>query len=335
MKRKRKFSEYIVIALIFFAVWFYRDSLQEIWWGIRQITAKELLCCVALAAVYFLLDGTLVLLAARAFIKQMKGYSGIFITYVCEFYRLITLGSGTFVAEIYYLCKKGLTPAQGTAGSAYKYALKKSSILLTGLAGFAWLYAGPNTHAMMQEYVAFAWIATGLCCLIIAGFLLVSLSQKIADLVIRWIKKLSQKIKWVSAHADGWITQIESLSKEGSILWKDWRRAGLMLVINMIKCIVIYAVIAILLRQKSVLHPIDLMAIMAVVYFLAGVLPVPSGVMSLEYVFGLFMGNFFDIGIYVPAILTFRFFTWIFPAGIGGVLQMIWHIKNKEKPTIV
>ena len=99
MQKKKIFGKIAVIALLIFAVWFYRDSMQDILWGIRQITAKQIVICMILATIYFLLDGALILLAAREFNRKCRGKDAVATTFLCEFYRLITLGSGACFAE--------------------------------------------------------------------------------------------------------------------------------------------------------------------------------------------------------------------------------------------
>ena len=329
MKKKRKVSSYIVLALLIFAVWFYRDSMQEIWWGIRQISAKEILVCLILASIYFVLDGFLIHYGSAPFSKQMTVRKGIITTFSCEFYRLITLGGGTFVAEIYYLCKSGVTLAQGTAVSAYKYAIKKLSIMLSGLVGFLWLYQMDYTRELCWQYGGFAAVATVMCTAIIGAFFLISISEKIANLVIFLIESLAKKIKWIAKNSESWISQIRSLNAEGRCLWWQWKRSLVVLVVNLCKCMAIYSVVAVLLSGNSILSAGDLIAIMAVTYFLAGVIPVPSGIMSLEYIFGLFLGDFLGIGRIAPAILSFRFFSWIFPACMGGIVQLVGRFAKK------
>ena len=63
--------------------------------------------------------------------------------------------------------------------------------------------------------------------------------------------------------------------------------------------------------------------LMAVAYMLAGVIPAPSGIGALEFVFLLFFTGFVEAGAALPAILLFRFVTWILPFGVGGGV-LIW-----------
>ena len=65
MQKKKILSKLAVIALLIFAVWFYRDSMGDILNGIRQIKAWQMVICTILATIYFLLDGMLIFLATR------------------------------------------------------------------------------------------------------------------------------------------------------------------------------------------------------------------------------------------------------------------------------
>ena len=62
--------------------------------------------------------------------------------------------------------------------------------------------------------------------------------------------------------------------------------------------------------------------LMAISYMLAGVLPAPSGIGSLEFVFLLFFTRFAKESTAVPAILVFRLMIWIVPFAIGGILSV-------------
>ena len=68
---------------------------------------------------------------------------------------------------------------------------------------------------------------------------------------------------------------------------------------------------------------------MTVSYMLAGVIPAPSGIGSLEFVFLLFFNEFTDSSINIPAILLFRFAIWIVPFFVGGFIVIIDKIKIK------
>lgn len=330
MQKKKILSKLAVIALLIFAVWFYRDSMGDILNGIRQIKAWQMVICTILATIYFLLDGMLIFLATREFNRECLAKNSIATTFLCEFYRLITLGSGACLAEVLYVTKAGTTAAQATAGGVYKYTLKKSSIVLWGLSGCAYLYIKTHTRASICGYRAFILVATLISLAIIIVLLLISVSEKFSHLLSKLLDFFSSRIAFVKKNEEKWYDYIMCLSVEGKTLWHNRKKSLLMLGINLLKCFVIYCVVVVILSNNGVLAWFDIIAIMAASYFLAGVIPAPSGVMSLEFVYGLLMAAFMPVGVSVPAILTFRFFTWIYPAVIGGVYKFCYRGWDKK-----
>lgn len=331
MQNKKILGKLAVIALLIFAVWFYRDSMGDILNGIRQIKVWQMVICTVLATIYFLLDGMLIFLATREFNRECLVKNSVATTFLCEFYRLITLGSGACLAEVLYVSKAGTTAAQATAGGVYKYTLKKSSIVLWGLAGCAYLYIKTYTRNMICGYRTFILIATMISFAIILALILISVSEKFSHMLAKLLDFFSGRIAFVQKHEEEWYDYIMCLSVEGKTLWKNKKKSFLMLAINLLKCFVIYCVVVVILSNNGVLSWFDIIAVMAASYFLAGVIPAPSGVMSLEFVYGLLMAAFLPVGVSVPAILTFRFFTWIYPAVVGGVYKFCYKgLNNKE-----
>lgn len=328
MQKKSIFTKIIVIGLLIFAVWFYHDSFEEIWWGIKQITWARIAICMLLATIYYLLDGSLIYLASKEFNKDFSVKNAIATTFLCEFYRLITLGTGAFVAEILYLKKSGISSSQATATSVYKYTIKKTSIFVCGVFSILWLLVRSASRTMMKEYILFAVIASLIFLVIIWMFILIAISERFVQFVASIIKAVGNKVGFVRSNEAKWTEFLFDLNNEGKVLWRNWRKAIGILGINIAKCIAIYGVVMVILYGNGELAGMDYTAIMAAAFFLSGVIPAPSGVMSVEFVYGLLIGPFLSVGVSVPAILTFRFFTWIYPATIGGVCKLVYRFED-------
>lgn len=82
--------------------------------GIRNVTWDELSISIMLSFLGYLLEGLTVSVMMGAVAPGAKARDGIFIAFVCEFYRLTTLGNGSGIAEIHYLHEKKVEP--GSAG---------------------------------------------------------------------------------------------------------------------------------------------------------------------------------------------------------------------------
>lgn len=80
--------------------------------------------------------GGIVYYMAHPFESTYHWGKGIRTAYLCEFYRLLTLGSGSGFAAIYYLQKDGVPYAKGTGITMLQFVFKKIAVMILGLMGF-------------------------------------------------------------------------------------------------------------------------------------------------------------------------------------------------------
>ena len=87
-----------LLILLVLSLLFYRDSLLDILKGIRLVTWKELGAAILLALLGYLLEGMTIFRMTGTVISHGRRTDCIFIAFVCEFYRLTTLGNGSGIA---------------------------------------------------------------------------------------------------------------------------------------------------------------------------------------------------------------------------------------------
>ena len=92
-----------------------------------------------------------------------------------------------------------------------------------------------------------------------------------------------------------------------------------------------YAVPWLFLAGKIPLSLPEIMLLTALIQMLAAVIPVPSGIGSVEYVFTLFFGVYAGSVSAVSAALMYRFATFLFPCIPGGVLAFRHYRWNKKR----
>lgn len=308
---------FLLLAL---ALFIYRDSFSDIMAGLRQVTWLHILISALLSIAYYILEGITIHRMASMIVLVDSVWHGIAIAFQCEFYRLITLGSGAGIAEIHYLHKNGIEPARGTMLTMLQYIMKKAGIMILGVFGFAGLYQKENTIDVCEQYAGFLGAGCAITIVIVLFLLFIALSPSATRWGIWIMDKITQKVPSLSEKMNFLKEQITELNQTGKMIFCQKKRLAWIILLNLIKLAAIYCIPAYLLYGKSQLTPAECFMLMAVVYMLAGVIPAPSGVGSLEFVFLLFFGSFADSGIVVPAVLVFRFATWILPFAIGGVL---------------
>lgn len=297
---------------------FYRDTLGEILGGIRQVPAAGFCVSILLSAAAYVLEGMTISCMAGAVIPRLPVRNGIHIALICEFYRMITLGSGPGIAEIHYLHKDGIEPGSATVMTMIQYMVKRAAVMLLGNLGFFVLYNSRSGRGICSEYAAFMGTGCVVTIGVIACFMGLTLSSKIAEWAGTFLDWLCRKFpSWEKRFLE-WKHQIALLNHSGKDIVKQKHRLFGAILLQTGKMLLFYAIPVCLLYGNTGLTFAENILLMAVAYMLAGVIPAPSGIGALEFVFLLFFTEFVDAGVALPAILLFRFVTWILPFGAGG-----------------
>lgn len=324
---------WVILLLLAAASVFYRDSWQDIREGIRQITRRELLCCIGISVSAYFLEGMTIACMMCTVAPSFPVKRGTRIAYLCEFYRLITFGSGSGVAEIYYLHKSGIETGTATVLTMIQYICKRIAVMALGVIGFAVLLGGEDTQGLCRKYAGFMLAGCVISLGVIAAFLCVALSERILQLICKAVDWASGKLPSWEERFLAWKEQAVLLSQSGRmILGKKVQAAGAV-ILQIGKLLLLYSIPAYLLQDSAPSHPVqpgwwDFIFLMAVVYMLSGIIPAPSGMGSLEFVFLLFFSALVETQAAVPVILVFRFVTWIIPFLIGGVLYIFMKMQS-------
>lgn len=325
-KRTRLF---IILCLMIVALVFYRESLHEIWDGIRQITICELVGSVLIAVAAYFMEGITIACMMSMALAAFPVWKGTGIAYLCEFYRLITLGSGSGFAEIYYMHKSGIESGTATVLTMHQYLCKRIGIMLLGSMGFAFLVFFQKNRTFYGNYAGFMLAGGMICLAVIAFFLCLTLSPRVTAVIFIIVDWLAVKFPSRSEKLYAWKEQAALLNQSGKMILKQKRKIISAILLQIGKLLLFYMIPAYLLHRNTPLGAVECICLMAVVYMLSGVIPAPSGAGSLEFVFLLFFTEFIETKAAVPVILIFRFATWIVPFLIGGIVN-IFYTKQCE-----
>lgn len=318
------------MVLLMVSLWFYRDSLGDILTEIQKVTWTELGISILLSSLGYLLEGLTIWRMMKNVIPRAMANDGIFIAFVCEFYRLTTLGNGSGVAEIHYLHEKNVETGSAAVLTMIQYVMKRTAIMVLGIWGFLSLLRKDETQKLCREYAVFMGVGSLITIVIIALFVCIVCSKEVAEAVLGIIGWLSARFPSQKENFEKWKEQIQLLSKSGrSVLGQKKRMLGI-LFMQSIKLLAFYAIPAYLFCGKINLGTIESVWLMAVAFMLAGVIPAPSGAGSLEFVFLLFFAGFAGSGAAVSALLLYRFATWVYPAVVGGGLLFLHGLSNKK-----
>ena len=337
----KRFDFWDILLLLAAAASFYQDSLREIWEGIGQISRRELSVSILLSLAAYFLEGVTIACMMSAVTPSFSLKKGTAVAYLCEFYRLVTLGSGSGFAEIYYLCRNGIETGTATVLTMLQYVCKRAAVLLLGSLGFAllsWGYGVPESgRDIFREYAVFMAAGCVIGVAVIAAFLCIILSDKIARVILCLLELLCVRVPSLEKKTRAWQEQVLLLNGTGKDMLARKRIIAHVILLQIGKLLLFYLIPAYLLHGKVSFGAGGLtdglqagraewvvcMLLMAVVYMLSGIIPTPSGAGSLEFVFLLFFTRFVKTQTALPVILVFRFATWIVPFLIGGAVKIV------------
>lgn len=314
---------WVVLLLLAAASAFYKDSLHEIREGLRQVTGREVLNSVLFSLAAYFLEGMTIACMVSTVRPVFPVGRGTVIAYLCEFYRLITLGSGAGVAEICCLHRDGIETGTATVLTMLQYVCKRTAVLVLGGFGVVALCFGQRMPEACRELIGeYAFFLAAGCVIsvgVIAAFLCVTLNNKISSAMLTLLDWMSGKFPALDKKWHAWKEQVILLNRSGRSVLGQKRKISCAILLQIGKLLLFYGIPAYLLHNGI----FNSICVMAVVYMLSGIIPAPSGAGSLEFVFLLFFSRFVEAQAAIPAVLVFRFATWIVPFAIGGLLYSL------------
>ena len=321
----------ILLLLIAIAFWYYRNSLTEIWYGIQALTPLQILISCLLSMIFFLAEGYIIYTMAHPLCPNYHLANGIRTAFYCEFYRLLTLGSGSGIAAIYYLNKDGIPAGKGTSITTLQYVIKKLSVMILGVTGFLVLYTQTPTRVLIETYNTACLWGILITIAISAGMTLLVISHKIQSILLKLLHAIENKWPSRKEKIQKCKQEIIRIQEAGADALSNKKNLAKVFAADLIKLTATYAIISFVLWQNASIPIFTSLLLMAVSVMLAGVLPAPSGMGSLEFVYLLLFEAFADETLTIPAILLYRFVTWILPFVIGAVIFVI-EKNNIKKP---
>ena len=199
-----------------------------------------------------------------------------------------------------------------------------------GVIGFFFLLQRPVTKEVLHSYYGAMAGGCVVTILIVAALLIVTLSDAVKNLFLRILERIGNKFVKYQEKLEKLSENLILLNAAGKEVLTHKLRFLVIILLNLFKFFAIYAIPAYVLIGQCTLSVTEGIMLMAISYMLAGVLPAPSGIGSLEFVFLLFFTRFAKESTAVPAILVFRLMIWIVPFAIGGILSL-FHASPAKK----
>ena len=330
MKTLKKYWKWLlVLALVILVCLANRQSLPEILREVGKTPPMVIGAACLLSAGYFLAEGAIIHYMTKRYRPEFTCREGISCALYCAFYRVATLGSGSGVAEIYYLNTRGIEAGTATGMSLVQYILHKVAVALYGITGFIILCIQGDT--VVRSYRLQMVLGCILTALITAVLITAAAGKKITARIFRLLDKKLKPGSKAEQKAHTFRKQAELCQQEGGVLLHDKKALLIVCLLDAVKLSCWYMVPWLLFAGTTSLSLPDTMLLTALIQTLAAVIPCPSGIGAVEYVFSLFFGTYVSGVSAVSASLVYRFATFLFPCIPGAALAWRHYRWNKKR----
>ena len=321
---KKYWKRYLILAIsVIVAIFTFHDEIKDIIKGLETVPPLAIVGMIVFMHLYYILDGTI----TKNIVEhehKITYKQGIACTYYCAFFRVVTLGSGSGVAQVAYLTQCGMDMATASSIAMIQYVLQKFTIVLLGLLSYFIFYEDINI--LLGDYSSYLLIGVIVAFGIISFILILASSKKLSDCVIAILRKIGNKR--FKEKIDMLEEKVIDLQVSSRVLFKKKKLLIKIIAINIIKLICMFIVpYMILHKQINLLYTIGLFAVS---HMLAGVMPTPAGYGSLDLMFVVLYGGI--AGVYTSAVLIvlYRAVNTILSYIIGSVIYMFGFREKQQ-----
>ena len=321
-KNKKSLIKYtVIIAAVILLFIITRKSWGDILNELSRTSAEKIGVVIVLSAGYFVLEGLVIKILAVKYDPEFSLAQGTSCAYYCCFYKMITFGSGGGIAEIYYLNKRGVPAAKATGMDLVQYMLQRMSIVVYGL--LCVLVFFKDVKEPLEGYKVYLLTGSLMVIAVVGVLIAAGTSKTVSGKLFQWAERILGNKK-------EWRDKLERLREQAVILQAESRellheKKKLMVIlgVNLVKLTFWYAVPMAALYSEPGLTWQAVLALTALAFMLAGVIPAPAGLGTVEVVFLLLFTRITSRPKAVSAMLLLRFATNGIPFVVGGVCSLI------------
>ena len=305
----------IMVILVIVYLWKKSEILEAIDEMKHHPFWVSLLCLVA-TMLHFVVEGRIIHNMTMYEKRQMTWWEAFKCGLYCAFYKFISLGSLSGIAEVYYISKHDIEPGRASGITLVQYAYQKLGITILGTVSFICLYfSGVST---VEKYAKFGILGSVIALGIVLLLITLSASKKFATLLIKIVEKIFDKIlKKYKDKSKELIEQIKTFNDAGLYFWQHKILCLRVTLLKMLKMSLWYSIAAIVVCASNKANPLECIALMATANMIGTVMVAPAGAGTLEFVVALLFAPLFGATSATVAIM-YRFYSMVVPFLFGA-----------------
>ncbi len=335
-KKRAKFIGKLLFVCLLLGILYYsfRDSMGDMLTELAKVSPKVIFCLFLTVLLYHVCEGHITWLIVHKTHPEYTNRKGFCNAFYCSFYKTATLGSGSGIAGIYYLNRSGIPVPNATGMYLFQYIVHKVSMAVYSLLLFFATY--DFIHGFFADYQGYILLGFLGVCVIASALLAVATvpwMQTACNLLAHRLGKKhpSREEKLTSAGH-----KLALLQAESRALLSDPLLLLRLFLCNLLKFSTWYMIPWILFSGSAVAGDLPFTALQcfsltALSQSLAGVIPTPAGIGSVEAVFVLLFRRLLPEGKALSAVVLYRFDTMLLPCAIGAFFVLGEKIVSRHK----
>ena len=312
-------------AVILIAVLALKDSWGSIWSELKRTSWTVIAGVFSLSILYNCCDGCALTKLLRTCDKKFPWHEGILCSFYYSFFRVITFGSGTAPAGMYYVSRKSIPVSRSLGIFTISYTIQRIAVCLYFPLSFVSNYGSMDHY--FGEYRRY--MAAGVAIAVLAAAALITAC--ICAPLHRWLFTLAEKVihkEKTKEKLAGWKEKAAIVRKEAKALLKNKKLLLELLILNFFKLSAWYLIPAAVFHMLNSPELSFYMAATAMMTALSGVIPAPGGVGAVEFIFVLLFTPLTGKAAAASGMLIYRFATYILPFLLGAPIALKIHSSS-------
>ncbi|CUX47439.1 lysylphosphatidylglycerol synthase transmembrane domain-containing protein [Clostridium sp. C105KSO13] len=314
------------VFVLFIIYMMFKDSWGDIWEALKKTSWKVLAGVVICSILYNCFDGIAVAKLLRSCDNKFPWNEGIKCSFYYSFFRVVTFGSGTAPAGMYYVNKRGIPVDRSLGIFTLNYIVQRIAVCLYFIVSFLLNYQ--TMHPYFGSYRRYMIYGVVLAVLIVTALITACICETLHTWLLGLAEKVLRKEKYGEKIKE-WEQRAVTVRTEAETLLKDKKLLLEVLLLNFLKLSAWFLIPVIVFRKAGLLEVPLLIATASMMQALSGVIPAPGGIGAVEFVFVSLFTPLVGRVDAVFGMLLYRFSTYILPF-ILGIPQVIKNSRQKK-----
>lgn len=290
--------------------------------------AMVLLCIFSVG--YLVVDGLIMTVLARGYDRAFPLGAGLLSGFYMGAVRAPTFGMASAPALVLAMTRQNISVEWAAGMAGISYGIQKLAIALLAGVGLFWCW--PQVQEIFGQNARYVWMGYGLTVAIVAAILVCFLCPTLHGMATGLLRRLpNPRAKRLADALDQRLSQLRSQTR---LLLAKRKRLAVALGLNGIKLLFWYAMPYVVLSSTQSLAGLDfgqVVSFTALTMALAGVIPTPGGVASVEILFTMLFAPAVGEPVALAAMVLYRFFSYYAACFLAWLVLLLVNGAKKWK----